>query len=69
MLNASNMKDSTKGKKPTKAPKTQRLNSCVRKLGGSDIDWFNPYGDQMTHFVRCTKSFNAPNFSYNRKKK
>jgi hypothetical protein len=26
----------------------------VRKLGKSDIKWFNPYGDQATHFTSCT---------------
>jgi hypothetical protein len=39
------MKDFTNGKKPIGAPKIQKSNSCVRKLGGSDINWFNPCGD------------------------
>ncbi len=41
----------------------------VRKLGRNDINLSNPYGDQTTHFVDYTKSFNASNSSYNCKKK
>jgi hypothetical protein len=44
------------------------LNLGARKPRGIDIDWFNPYGDQVTHFIICTKSLNAPN-SYNCQKK
>jgi hypothetical protein len=36
--NVSNTKDSTNGKEPSRAPKIQRLDLGVRKLGGSDID-------------------------------
>ncbi len=63
------MKDSTNRKKPTRTPRIQRLDLGVRKLGRIDIDLFNPYGDQTTHFVDYIKSFNASNSSYNCKKK
>jgi hypothetical protein len=49
------MKDSTNGKEPTRTPRIQRPNSCAKKHGGSDIDWFNPFGDQFTHFVGYTE--------------
>jgi len=39
------------------------------KLGKNDIDWYNPYGNQTTHFINCTESLNVPNSSYNHKKK
>jgi hypothetical protein len=39
------MKDSTKGKEPTKTLKILRPDSSARKHGRSDINWFNPYGD------------------------
>jgi hypothetical protein len=32
-------------------PKIQKPKSGVRKPEGSDIKWFNPCGDQATHFV------------------
>jgi len=62
------MKDSTNGKKPMRAPRTQILDSNIKKPKGSDIDWSNPCGDKATHFVNCTESPNLLNFSYNRKK-
>ncbi len=37
----------------------------MKKLGGSDIKWSNPYEDQTTHFASCTKSPNAENSYYN----
>jgi len=43
-------------------------NSCARKHGRNDINWFNPYGNQFTHFVNYTKSLNASNSSCNHKK-
>jgi hypothetical protein len=66
--NASNTKDSTNSKEPTRTPKIQRLDLGVRKLGGSDIDWSNPYGNKATHFISCTKSLNVVNSSCNKKK-
>ncbi len=63
------MKDSINGNEPIITPRTQRLDLGLKELKGSDINWSNPYGDQATHFVSCTKSPNPPNFSCNRKKK
>ncbi len=42
----SDTKDFTNGKEPTRTPIIQQLDLGVRKPGGSDIDWSNPYGDQ-----------------------
>jgi len=67
-LNVSNTKDSTDGKEPTRTPKIQRLDLGVRKLRGSDIDWFDPYGNKTTHFIDCIKSLNVVNSSCNHKK-
>jgi hypothetical protein len=39
------MKDSKNGKKPTRTPKIQILDLRARKLGGSNMDWSNPFGD------------------------
>jgi len=39
--------------------KIQKPKLEVRKPGGNDIDWSNPYGDQATHFFGCTKNFNV----------
>jgi hypothetical protein len=66
--NASNTKDCTNGKEPIRAPRIQRPNSGVRKLGRNDIDLFNPCWDQTTHFVNYIESPNVPNSSYNCKK-
>jgi hypothetical protein len=63
------MKDSINGNEPIITPRTQRLDLGTRELKGSDINWSNPYGNQTTHFVSCTESFNPPNFSCNWKKK
>jgi hypothetical protein len=52
------------------APKIWKPESRVKKSKGSDIEWSNPYGDQVTHFTNyiemsyynCTKiriTFNA----------
>jgi hypothetical protein len=65
--NASNTKDSTNDKEPIITPKIQRLDLGVRKLGGSDIDLSNPYGNKAKHFVGYTKSFNAVSFPCNHK--
>jgi hypothetical protein len=43
--NTSDTKDSTNGKKPSRAPRIQKLDFGVKKNGGNDIDWFNPCGD------------------------
>ncbi len=40
----------------------------VRKLGGSDLEWSNPCGNQTTHFVGNIKSPNAQNYCCNCKK-
>jgi hypothetical protein len=61
------MKDCRNDKEPTIALKIQRLDLGVRKLGRSDIDWSNPYGNKVTHFVGCIESFNVVNFSCNHK--
>jgi hypothetical protein len=66
--NTSGTKDSTNGKKFIGALGIRRPNLGVRKLGGSDIDWFNPCGDQAIHFIGCIESLNAPNSSNNCKK-
>jgi hypothetical protein len=42
--------------------------SCVKKFRRSDIDEFNPYGDQVTHFTSWMESFNAINSTCNGKK-
>ncbi len=56
------MKDSTNDKKPTKTPRIRRPNLNVKKLGGSDINWSKPYGNQVTHFVSGTKSLRQTPF-------
>jgi hypothetical protein len=62
------MKDSKNGKEPTKAPRIRRPNYGVKKHGRNDIDWFNPYENQTTHFVDYIESPNAPNSFYNSQK-
>jgi hypothetical protein len=48
------------------APKIQKPQvSRVKKPGGNDIDWFNPYGNQTTHFDGYTKNPNVDNSSCN----
>jgi len=49
--NVSMTKNSTNGIEPISALKIQKLVLCVKKLGGSDMDRFNPCGDQVTHFI------------------
>ncbi len=66
--NAFNTKDSTNGKNPTRTFKIQRLDLGVKKLGISDIDWSNPYGNKATHFIGCIESLNAVNSPCNHKK-
>jgi hypothetical protein len=39
----------------------RKLELGIRKLGGSDIKWSNPYEEQTTHFVGCIESPNAKN--------
>jgi hypothetical protein len=39
-----------------------------KKQEKNDIEWSNPCGDQTTHFVNCTKNFNAENYYSNCKK-
>jgi hypothetical protein len=67
-LDAFGMNNSPNGKEPTGTPRIRKLDSGVKKLRGSDIDWLNPYGNQATHFVSFTKSLNVPNSSNNHKK-
>jgi hypothetical protein len=45
LLLAYDTKDSINGKKPIGAPRIQRLDSAIKKVGGSVIDWFNPCGN------------------------
>jgi hypothetical protein len=33
----------------------------IKNLGGSDIECSNPYGNQTTHFISCTKGPKANN--------
>jgi hypothetical protein len=40
----------------------------IQKLRGSDIEWSNPYGKQITHFIGCIKSPNVKNYFCNCKK-
>jgi hypothetical protein len=40
----------------------------IRKSKRNDIEWFNSYGNQITHFIGCTKRPNAENFYCNYKK-
>jgi hypothetical protein len=40
-------------------PKIQNPELKIKKLGESDIEWSNHYGDQTTPFVGCTKSLNT----------
>jgi len=49
-------------------PKYKKPKSRVKKPRGSDIEWSNPYGNQVTHFVGCTKNHDAENSSCNHKK-
>ncbi len=53
---------------PTDVPKIQKPDVRVRKPRKNDIHWFNPCGNQTTHFVGCIKSFNVENFCCNHKK-
>jgi hypothetical protein len=34
----------------------------VKKTRGSDIEWFNPCGDQVTHFTNYTGNPNTKTF-------
>ncbi len=40
----------------------------ARKPRGSDIDWFNPYGNYVTYFIDCTESLNVVDSSCNHQK-
>ncbi len=66
--NASMTKNSTNGIEPINAPKIWKLMLCVKKLGGSDMDKFNPCGNQVTHFINQMESPNVANSIYNSKK-
>ncbi len=66
--NTFDIKDSTDGKKPIGALKIRKSDLGVKKLGGSDIDQFNPYEDQAKHFMGCIESPNVPNSSCNHEK-
>jgi hypothetical protein len=44
---------------PTDVPKIQKLELRIRKPKRNDTKWFNPCGDQTTHFVGCTKSLDV----------
>jgi hypothetical protein len=52
---------------PIGAPKIRKPESRIKKPGGNDIKWSNPYGNQAIHFVGCIESLNANNSSYNHK--
>ncbi len=52
---------STNDLDPIGVPKTWKPKLGIRKSGGSDIEWFNPCGDQATHFTNCTESPNVKN--------
>ncbi len=45
------IKDSSNGIEPIGAPIIQKPMLGVRKFGGSDMDEFNPCGNQPTHFT------------------
>jgi hypothetical protein len=40
----------------------------IKKPRRSDIEWSNPYGSQVTHFVGCIENPNVENSFYNCKK-
>jgi hypothetical protein len=46
---------------PIDVPKIKKPYLEVKKLGKSDIEWSNPCGDQVTHFVGYIESLNAKN--------
>jgi hypothetical protein len=50
---------------PTSTPKIQKSKLGVKKREGIDIKWFNPCGNQATHFVGYIESPNIKNSSYN----
>jgi hypothetical protein len=62
------MNDSTNDLDPIGVPKIQKPKLGVRKLGGSDIKWSNPLGNQVTHFIGCIESISVENFFCNHKK-
>ncbi len=66
--NASATHDYTNGIKHTSAPKIHKLMFGVKKLSGSDVDRFKPYGNQATHFTSCTENLNVANHVYKGKK-
>jgi len=53
---------------PTNVPKIWKPKLGIRKLGGNDIKWSNPCGNQTTHFVGYIESPNVKNSSCNHKK-
>jgi len=52
---------------PSDAPKIQKLELGVKKPRGSDIEWLNLCGHEVTHFVGCIGSLNVDNSSCNHK--
>ncbi len=62
------IKDSINIIKPTNAPIIQKPLLGVRKLGRSEMDRFNPCGDQTTHFTSQMENLDVTNFAYNHKK-
>ncbi len=52
---------------PPMHPKYKHLNWELKKLKGSDIEWLNLCGHQVTHFVGCIRSLNVDNSFCNHK--
>ncbi len=46
---------------PIDVPKIQKPKLRIRKPRRNYIKWYNPYGDQTTHFVGYIESFNVEN--------
>ncbi len=60
--------DSTNGIKHISPPKIHKQYFNVIKLSGSDMDRFQPCGDQTTHFTSCMETPNVANYVYKGKK-
>ncbi len=50
---------------PTSVPKIRKPELKVKKPKGSDINWSNLWGNQVTHFAGYTESPNVNNSSCN----
>jgi hypothetical protein len=61
------MNELTNDLDPTDAHKIWKPESGIRKLGGSDIEWYS--ANQATHFTCYIKSLDVENSSYNHLKK